>query len=113
MAHGFSLQKGDDYDETFSKVVRFETVRTLLSLSAKFDMDVLVHHVDVAPAFSNGDLDEIIYMNQPIEFIDENKPNHVWKLQKSIYGLNQSSRCWNTSINISLKDLGFAQSQSE
>ena len=35
------------------------------------------------------------------------------ELNKSIYGLKQSPRCWNTALDTHLKDMGFAQSTSD
>ena len=45
--------------------------------------------MDVKTAFLNGSLDCEIYMSQPERFVDPDRPNHVCKLKKSIYGLKQ------------------------
>ena len=37
----------------------------------------------------------------------------VCRLECSIYGLKQSSSCWNSIINSHLKQLGFLQSNSD
>ena len=50
--------------------------------------------MDVKTAFLNGDLDEEIYMEQPLGFIKKGMENKVCKLKRSIYGLKQSSRQW-------------------
>ena len=50
--------------------------------------------MDVKTAFLNGELDEEIYMDQPISFVTKGQENKVCKLKRSIYGLKQSSRQW-------------------
>ena len=52
-------------------------------------------------------------MELPEGFIDENHPNKVYRLQKSIYGLKQSARCWNSAIDKFLKDNGYTQSDAD
>ena len=61
MAQGFSQKSGRDYDETFSPIVRFESIRTVISLAAQHKL--MVHHLDVATAFLNGELKEEVYIN--------------------------------------------------
>ncbi|GJU06341.1 retrovirus-related pol polyprotein from transposon TNT 1-94 [Tanacetum coccineum] len=39
-----------------------------------------------------------VYASQPDGFVDQDKPNHVYKLKKALYGLNQAPRaCMETS----------------
>ena len=91
VAQGFSQKYGVDYDETFCPVVRFESVRTLIALAAKNDLEL--HQLDITTAFLNGELKEEIYMKQPEEFVLKGKEHLVCKLKRSIYGLKQSPRC--------------------
>jgi len=67
----------------------------------------------VTTAFLNGELEEEVYMQQPEGFITDGEENLVCKLRKSIYGLKQSPRCWNTALDSHLKDIGFVQSVSD
>ena len=67
----------------------------------------------VKTAFLNGSLDCDIYMSQPEGFIDASKPNHVCKLKKSIYGLKQSARCWNSTLDEYLKSIGYCKSNAD
>ena len=69
--------------------------------------------MDVKTAFLNGSLDCDIYMSQPEGFIDASKPNHVCKLKKSIYGLKQSARCWNSTLDEYLKSVGYCKSNAD
>ena len=111
VAQGFSQKLGIDYDETFSPVVRFESVRSLLALAAQHNLHV--HQMDVSSAFLNGNLSEELYMTQPKGFIEKGKENLVCKLNKAIYGLKQAPKCWNASLDKYLKSLKFKQSSSD
>ena len=58
-----------------------------------------VHQMDVKTAFLQGKLEEGIYPKQPVGFIDKDRLDLICKLKKSIYGLEQTARCWNNSID--------------
>ena len=90
VAKGFTQIEGMDYDETFSLMVRFSSIRLILSLVAHMDLELF--QMDVKTVFLNGDLDEEIYMHQFVDCITPGQENKVCKLRKSIYGLKQSSR---------------------
>ena len=106
VAQGCSQKYGVDYDETFSPVVRPESIRTLIALSVQDGLKL--HQMDVTTAFLNGDLDGEIYMKQPEGFASEGQ-----ELKKSIYGLKQAPRCWNAVLDVQLKKMGFSQSTSD
>ena len=69
--------------------------------------------MDVKTAFLNGNLDECIYMMQPDGFIVKGQEHLVCKLKRSIYGLKQASRSWNTHFDQAIKSYGFDQSPDE
>jgi hypothetical protein len=68
--------------------------------------------VDISSAFTNGDLEEVIYMHQP-EGFHEGGPNLVCRLKKSLYGLKQAARRWNKKLHSVLLELGFSRLQSD
>jgi len=43
-------------------------------------------------AFTQGDIDEFLYLYQPEGFKDLKNPDYVLKLNKALYGLKQSAR---------------------
>jgi hypothetical protein len=85
VAKGFTQRPGIDFHETFSPVVKYESLRAILSIAAVLDLEML--QLDVKTAFLNGDLDEDLYMTQPEEFIAPGHEEKVCKLKRSLYGL--------------------------
>jgi hypothetical protein len=75
VAKGFTQIPSLDYDETFSPVARFESLRLLLALAALEDWEV--HQLDIKSAFLNGMLNKEIYMEQPQGFINTGKETQV------------------------------------
>ena len=76
-----------DQHETLSPVARFDSIRTILSITAsnkmylqKFDIKTFLH----------GELDDVIYMQQLKGY--ENGIDRVCKLNRSLYDLKQTSR---------------------
>ena len=108
VAQGYAQKPGIDYEETFSPVVHRSSLRTLLSYGV--DKGMLIHQMDVVTAFLNGKLTEEIYMRQPDGFIESGSEDLVCKLNRSLYGLKQSPRCWNLVLDEFLRSLGFTSS---
>ena len=102
VAQGYNQKYGSDYDETFCPVMRQESLRTLVALSAQFGLEL--HHVDVATAFLNGTMEEEVYMSQPKGYEKEGEEHLVCKLKNSIYGLKQCPKCWNMALDSQLKN---------
>ena len=112
VAKGYSQLYGIDFTETFAPVVRFSSLRAILAIAAAADYEI--HQMDVKTAFLNGDLDEDIYMEQPEGHRAVGaQADHVWKLNKSLYGLKQAGRAWNHKIHAALLDLDFASLHSD
>ena len=71
---------------------------------------MIINQMDVVTAFLNGTINDEIYMEQPSEYIKRGEKDLVCKLNRSIYGLKQSSRCWNTVFKQYMKFINFIQS---
>ena len=65
----FTQRKGVDYDETFSPIVRMETIRMIVALSALYGW--APQHLDVKTAFLYGKLVEDLYMYLPEGYSSE------------------------------------------
>lgn len=109
VARGFNQQFGVDYNETFSAVVRFTSIRTILAVAANRRMKL--KQFDIKTAFLNGKLDDVVYMKQPIGFSDGT--DKVCRLIKSLYGLKQAARCWAKRFSDFVKKLGFATCKTD
>ena len=81
VAKGYAQKYGIDYDETFSPVVRFSSIRTLLAFAVQHNMQM-----DVVAAFLNGNLQEDIYMNQPDGYIQAGTAHLFCKLKDHCMG---------------------------
>lgn len=79
---------GVDYDETFSPVVKHETVRSILALAASFSWPL--QQLDVKNAFLHGSLRETVDMKQPTGFVNPKFPKHVFMVSNTPLGLGLS-----------------------
>ena len=61
--------------------------------------------MDVKSAFLNGPLQEDVYVTQPPGFHDPHHKDHMYKLHKALYGLNQAPRAWYDHLRKFMKDL--------
>ena len=111
VAQGCTQRYGLDYEETFSPVVRFESIRYVVALGAQHKLQL--QQMDVSTAFLHGELTEEVYMKQPEGFVEQVKEHLVCRLNRSIYGLKQSPRCWNHALDSRLKEMGFKQTPGD
>ncbi|GJZ45617.1 retrovirus-related pol polyprotein from transposon TNT 1-94 [Tanacetum coccineum] len=92
VAQGYNQQEGIDYDETYVPVARLESIRILLAYACA--LDFILFQMDVKSAFLNGLINEEVYVAQRPRLIDFKKPDHVYKLKKALYGLEQAPKAW-------------------
>ena len=69
--------------------------------------------MDVVTAFLNGHLEEDIYMEQPDGYTQHGQEHLVCKLKRSLYGLKQSSRCWNVVLSRFVESIGYSLSSAD
>ncbi|OUC41357.1 integrase core domain protein [Trichinella nativa] len=109
VARGYSQLQGIDYEDTFAPTLGYSSLRYLLSLAAKYNLEV--DQMDVVTAFLNPSLNEEIYMELPTGVGDEN--NKYCRLRKSIYGLKQASRAWYGMLDDTLRSFGLNRLKNE
>jgi hypothetical protein len=82
---GDMQKEGIDFFETWSPVVQWTTVRSMMVLAA--NRKLVTAQADITAAFVHAELgqDEHIYVHQPAGF--RRGENMVLKLKKSVYGL--------------------------
>uniref|UniRef100_A0A2N9HAA9 CCHC-type domain-containing protein n=1 Tax=Fagus sylvatica TaxID=28930 RepID=A0A2N9HAA9_FAGSY len=108
VAKGFTQQPGVDFVDTYSPVAKFASVRIIMVVTARLDLEL--HQLDVKTTFLNGDLKEEIYMDQPDGFQIKGQEGKVCRRKKSLYGLKQSSRQWYLKFHQAILDIGYEMS---
>ncbi|XP_071679906.1 uncharacterized protein [Lolium perenne] len=111
VVHGFRQRAGVDFTDMFAPVVKPGMIRTALYLAASRAWPV--HQMDVSNAFLHGHLSEQVYCQQPIGFVDAERPDDVCLLSRSLYGLKQAPRAWYQRIAGFLHQLGFRSTRSD
>jgi len=94
-----------DYSKTFTSVVKPTIVRLVLMIA--FSKGWKIQQLDVHNAFLNGSLHEVVYMKQPLGFVNPAFPTHVCRLYKSLYGLKQALRAWYMRLSDFLMSICF------
>ncbi|GKV28732.1 hypothetical protein SLEP1_g37748 [Rubroshorea leprosula] len=111
VAKGFHQRPSSDYFNTFSPVIKPTIIQMILSIVVSCGW--LIQQLDVNNAFLHGKLDEKLFLQQPVVFVDLDKPTHVCRLWKSIYGLKQAPRAWYKELKAFLLFEGFHNSKSD
>ncbi|GJY24568.1 retrovirus-related pol polyprotein from transposon TNT 1-94 [Tanacetum coccineum] len=108
---GTFQQEGIDFDETYAPVARLEYIRFLLVYACAHNFKL--YQMDVKSAFLNGFRNEEVYLAQPPRFVDSEKPNHVFKLKKAIYGLKQAPKAWYDRLKAFLIDHEYTMGKAK
>ena len=101
---GCKQRESLNYFDTYSFVMRINSIRMILAIAALRNLEV--HQMDVKTVFLNGDLEEKIYMEQSESFIVPGQKK-VCKLVKSLYGLKQTPKKWHEKFDNIMITNGF------
>ena len=103
VAQGFRQVEGLDFTDTFTPVASLSSVRVVLSIAAA--KGFAVRQMDVVTAFLGSELHEEVYVSLPVGVFGRER---LACLNRSLYGLKQSPRCWYTTIdNFLITKMGF------
>jgi hypothetical protein len=110
---------GVKFWQTFAPIIKWSTVCLTLILMTLLGYQS--RQVDFVQAFLQADIDCDVYMKIPRGFVIQwdrlhghstcsLTPNHVLKLNKSLYGLHQAGYNWHEKLKQGLLHYGFCQS---
>ena len=63
IARGFSQKEGVDYDETFTPVARYTSIRSIIAIASAMGWNFL--QMDIKTSFLNCVIKEEVYIEQP------------------------------------------------
>lgn len=107
VAKGYTQVKGRDYNKTYAPVVRSDTSRMLLAISARKGWHI--HQYDIVTAYLNSKVNRMLYTLIPKGF-DPNDGT-VCLLNNALYGLVQSAYLWFKEIKSTFLAMGLIQSK--
>ena len=111
MAKGYTQTYGVNFSDTFSPITKMTSIRFLISLAATYNWDL--HQLDIKNVFLHGDLQEEVYMEQPLWFVAQGEIGKVFRLQKFLYDLKQSPRAWFGKFSQAIEEFGMQNSKSD
>lgn len=91
--------------EVFAPVARLDTIRLVISIAAQNFWSI--YQFDVKSAFLHGELQEDVYVEQPLGYVKKGNEEKVYKLKKTLYGLKQAPRAWYSRIESYFVRAGF------
>ena len=112
VAVGCSQRPGIDYVETYSPVVKMESLRIILALAAK--QNYIIKFYDCRTAYLHAEVDiNTIFMECPPGLNIQGGENKVCHLLKSLYGLAQSGRNFYHKVCDVFEASGLTKTESD
>ncbi|EGD82047.1 hypothetical protein PTSG_11914 [Salpingoeca rosetta] len=110
VAKGYSQVHGVNYTDTFAPTATIAAIRTMLAMAVARGMDI--QQMDVNTAFLNAPVDHEIYVQPPaVDGIFS--PNTVLRLKRGLYGLKQSPRLWNHTLDTWMREQDFVATATD
>ena len=111
VAKGFTQQYGVDFLNTWSPAVKYKTLRIVLALATRWDLEL--DQLDVETAFLNAKMKEEVHMEMPEGYAQRIMheamasgafkaaagASLVCRLVMCLYGTKQASMEWNAEVN--------------
>ena len=114
VVRGYRMTAGIDFNETFAPVARITSIRIILALSAKYDLEL--QQADISTAFLAADMDCDVYVTLPQGFNSNPSTKalqltkcsrKVHKLLKGVPGIPQGSHLFNKKLHAVVTNLGY------
>lgn len=111
--HGGQQVKGIHYDETYSPVVQWSSVRIALILTIL--QGWASRQIDFVLAFPQADITHDNYMRLPkgVKTIYGDGKSHVLKIKKNLYGGKNAGKIWYDHLCEALTNIGFVKSEAD
>ena len=111
--HGGQQIQGVHYEETYSPVVQWSSVRLALILSLL--QGWAKRQVDFVLAFPQADISHDTFMKLPkgVKTIHGDGDTHVLKVKKNLYGGKNAGKIWYEHLKGALENIGFTQSEAD
>ena len=109
---GSKMVYGKHYDQTYAPVASWNSIRTLLTVSALYGWHT--RQIDYVLAFPQAPIEREIYMKIPAGFKvkDGSNKDYVLRLHRNVYGGKAASRTWYQYLsNILINEVGFKRSE--
>jgi len=96
--------------DTYAPTVNAKTINLLLALAAQEKM--ILYGLDITGAFLTADIDDDVYIQLPdgIAPKDADGNNQIWKLNKTLYGLNRAPKAFYDDLSKHLLTNGYNRS---
>ncbi|CEM19559.1 unnamed protein product [Vitrella brassicaformis CCMP3155] len=107
VARGFK-QDGNQVDDVFSPTPSYHIVHSAVALANQLNLEI--HQMDINTAFLNAPLDKPVFIRCPPGY---ERPGHLVRLRKALYGLKEAPRAWNITLHNQLYDRGFVRHPQE
>ena len=109
-----SFKLGIDFTEKRASTVRWEATLVQFAIAVMFDLEISL--IDLKTFFLYGELNDLVYMEQPPEWVDPRYPAfmYVCRLLRSMYGLPQAPHCAQQKLKRNLTaDNAFTQTAAD
>ena len=105
---GYAQREHIDYNETFASTIRAVTVRIVLAAAA--DLDLMLGVFDVVKAFTQSEMHETLFVEQPTGF---EVPGKICKLNMALEGTKQAAHLWQQNLNRFMTEFKFERSLAD
>jgi len=110
---GSKMKQGKHYDQTYAPVANWNSIRTLLTVSALHGWHT--RQIDYVLAFPQAPIEREIFMKIPAGFtVEEGYSNkdYVLQLHRNVYGGKAASRTWYQHLSrVLIEEVGFKRSE--
>ena len=89
-------------EDTYAATLAMRIFRALMAIAAYFNMEI--RQYDAVNAFTNAQHTTPVYCHLPEGFTDS---DHLWKLNRALYGLKTSPLLWYKELTKTLTKLGL------